>query len=211
MLSGNSQVGIRAGQAARKSPQQIRRFAASGGSVCPLSQRSFHMKLCNRTLSLSFAAVLAGCQASGAQYQANVFDASQVNTQQPARTITIITVSPAQIVLSNKDNQKAATMAGGLLGVIGGAVLGANHNTDTAIAGGVAGGALGALGGSMVNDKTLVEGVLIGYSENGQTFTSTQVGHACEFKPGEISLMVTTRANETRIQPNAVCPEASNS
>ena len=51
------------------------------------------MKLCNRTLSLSFAAVLAGCQASGAQYQANVFDASQVNTQQPARTITIITVS----------------------------------------------------------------------------------------------------------------------
>ena len=169
------------------------------------------MKMFNRTLSLSLVAVLAGCQASGAQYQANVFDASQVNTQQPARTIKIITVSPAQIVVSNKDNQKAATMVGGVLGVIGGAVLGANHNTDTAIAGGVAGGALGALGGSMVNDKTLVDGVLIGYSEDGQTFTSTQVGQACEFKPGEISLMVTTHSNETRIQPNAVCPEASNS
>jgi len=169
------------------------------------------MTLFSRTLFLSVVAVLAGCQASGTQYQANVFDASQVNSRQPARTIRIITVSTAQIVVSNQDNKKAATMVGGLLGVIGGAVLGANHNTDTAIAGGVAGGALGALGGSMVNDKSMVPGVLIGYSEDGQTFTSAQVGQPCEFKPGEISLMVTTYANETRIQPNAVCPVSENS
>ena len=43
-------------------------------------------------LALSIAAVLVGCQASGEQYQADVFDASQVNTQQEAKTVKIITV-----------------------------------------------------------------------------------------------------------------------
>ena len=76
-----------------------------------------------------------------------------------------------------------------------------------AIVGGVAGGAAGAMAGSLVNDTTLVPGVLIGYSENGKIFTSAQVGRTCEFKIGEISLMVMMLSNETRIQPNATCPE----
>ena len=81
------------------------------------------------------------------------------------------------------------------------------NNTDSAIVGGVAGGAAGAMAGSLVDDTTLVPGVLIGYAENGKIFTSAQVGRPCEFKVGEISLMVMTISNETRIQPNASCPE----
>ena len=63
------------------------------------------------------------------------------------------------------------------------------------------------MAGSLVSDSTLVPGVLIGYSENGKIFTSAQVGRPCEFKIGEISLMVMMVSNETRIQPNAACPE----
>ena len=63
------------------------------------------------------------------------------------------------------------------------------------------------MAGSLVDETTLVPGVLIGYAENGKIFTSAQVGRPCEFKVGEISLMVMTISNETRIQPNASCPE----
>ncbi|WP_241653154.1 hypothetical protein [Pseudomonas alkylphenolica] len=162
-------------------------------------------------LALTVVASLVGCQATGEQYQSDVFDASQVNTQQEAKTVKIITVSPTKIKVSNEKNQKAAMMVGGVLGALGGAALGAGKNTDTAIIGGVAGGGAGALAGSMVSDTSLVPGVLIGYSENGKIFTSAQVGRPCDYKVGEISLMVMTMSNETRIQPNASCPDPKNS
>lgn len=162
-------------------------------------------------LALTVVASLVGCQATGEQYQSDVFDASQVNTQQEAKTVKIITVSPTKIKVSNEKNQKAAMMVGGVLGALGGAALGAGKNTDTAIIGGVAGGGAGALAGSMVSDTSLVPGVLIGYSENGKIFTSAQVGRPCDYKVGEISLMVMTMSNETRIQPNAACPDPKKS
>lgn len=165
------------------------------------------MTIFKRCLAFSMVIGLAGCQATGDQYEADVFDASQVNTQQEAKTVKIITVSPTRIKVSNEKNKKAAMMVGGVLGAIGGAALGNQNNTDTAIVGGVAGGAAGAMAGSLVNDSTLVPGVLIGYSEGGKIFTSTQVGRACQFEVGQISLMVMTLSNETRIQPNASCPE----
>ncbi|MBW0237746.1 hypothetical protein [Pseudomonas sp. D1HM] len=169
------------------------------------------MMMLKRCLVLSTFAVLAGCQSTGEEYQADVFDASQVNTQQEAKTVKIITISPSKIKVSNEKNKNAAMMAGGVLGLIGGAALGNTKNTDTALVGGVAGGAAGAMAGSLVNGTTLVPGVLIGYSENGKIFTSAQVGRPCEFKVGEISLMVMTLSNETRIQPNATCPEPKKS
>lgn len=159
-------------------------------------------------VALSFAVLLAGCQTPGEQYQADVFDASQVNQQQAARTVKIITVSPTKIKVTNEANRKAATLVGGLLGAVGGAALGASKSRDTALVGGLGGGAVGALAGSMVNDSSLVPGVLIGYSEHGRIFTSAQVGKACQFAVGDISLMVTMLNNETRIQPNATCPTA---
>ncbi|MBH3430449.1 hypothetical protein I5S59_22100 [Pseudomonas alkylphenolica] len=169
------------------------------------------MKMFKHCLALTVVAALVGCQATGEQYQSDVFDASQVNTQQEAKTVKIITVSPTKIKVSNEKNQKAAMMVGGVLGALGGAALGAGKNTDTAIIGGVAGGGAGALAGSMVNDTSLVPGVLIGYSENGKIFTSAQVGRPCDYKVGEISLMVMTMSNETRIQPNASCPDPKKS
>lgn len=165
------------------------------------------MTIFTRCLALSVVVGLSGCQATGDQYEADVFDASQVNTQQEAKTVKIITVSPTRIKVSNEKNQKAAMMVGGVLGAIGGAALGNQNNTDTAIVGGVAGGAAGAMAGSLVNDSTLVPGVLIGYSEDGKIFTSAQVGRPCQFQVGQISLMVMTLSNETRIQPNGSCPE----
>lgn len=152
---------------------------------------------------------VAGCQTSGEQYQADVFDASQVNTRQQARTVKIITVTPTQIKVSNEANRKAATVVGGLLGVLGGAAIGAGRSHEGALVGAVGGGAVGALAGSLVKDSSLVPGVLIGYSENGQVFTSAQVGRACQFSTESVSLIVTMLNDETRIQPNATCPPAT--
>ncbi|WP_397451136.1 hypothetical protein [Pseudomonas sp. NA-150] len=155
---------------------------------------------------ISLATVLAGCQATGEEYQADVFDASQVNTKQPAKTVQIITVSPTRIKVSNEANRKAATVVGGLLGVVGGGALGATRSGNTAVVGAVGGGAAGALAGSLVSETSLVPGVLIGYSDSGKIYTSAQVGQPCQFTTGSISLMVMMLNNETRIQPNATCP-----
>jgi outer membrane lipoprotein SlyB len=159
--------------------------------------------------ALLTALTLAGCQTTGEEYQADVFDASQVNTRQQARTVKIITVTPTKIKVSNEANRKAATVVGGLLGVIGGAAIGAGRSHEGALVGAVGGGAAGALAGSMVNDTSLVPGVLIGYSENGTVYTSAQVGRACQFSTESVSLIVTMLNDETRIQPNATCPPAT--
>lgn len=155
---------------------------------------------------LSLAVALVGCQSTGDEYQADVFDASQVNSQQEAKTVKIITVSPARIKVSNAKNQQAAQVAGGLLGALAGGALGNQKNKDTAIIGAVSGAAAGVAAGSLVNRETLVSGVLISYQEDGRIFTSSQVGKACEFAVGEVSLLVKTKNNETRIQSNATCP-----
>ena len=125
--------------------------------IVPLGISYAHRDIGNDDVK-AFAAVLAGCQTSGEEYQADVFDASQVNTQQEAKTVKILTISPSKIKVSNEKNKKAAMMAGGVLGLIGGAALGNTKNTDTAIVGGVAGGAAGAMAGSLVDDTTLVPG-----------------------------------------------------
>lgn len=158
-------------------------------------------------LVLAVAALVAGCQSTGEEYQADVFDATQVNTQQEAKTVKIVTVSPTRIKVDNTRNRQAAQLVGGVLGLAAGGALGAQNNRDTAIVGGVAGGGAGVLAGSMVDSTSLVPGVLIGYADEGKIYTSAQVGKLCEFKVGEVSLMVKTMRNETRIQPNATCPE----
>lgn len=61
------------------------------------------------------------------------------------------------------------------------------------------------MAGSMVKDKIIVEGVSLSYSEKGKIYTSTQAGKRCQFQKGT-ALLITTKTNETRIQPNAECP-----
>lgn len=170
---------------------------------------------CNKIL-LSFflsSIVLSGCAATGEEYQANVYKAGQVNTKQQAKTVQLLAIMPAKIEVSNEQAKKTAQLAGGVLGAITGAAIGnqAKNYRDVATGGGaVAGGAVGVAAGSMVKDTVLVDGVSLTYVEDGQTLNSAQVGKLCEFQLG-IAIIISTSANETRIQPNTTCPSEKKS
>ena len=155
-------------------------------------------------LSLASAMAVTGCQSTGESYEASTYKADQVNQKQEAKTIKIIAVTPAKIEIDNTESKETAETAGLILGALGGALLGQASNNSAA--GGILGGVAGAGAGSLVSDKKLVDGVTLTYSEDNKIFTSTQVGKSCEFAPG-VALVIMTKANETRVQPNAVCPK----
>ncbi|EEW1808236.1 TPA: hypothetical protein JY337_002504 [Escherichia coli] len=155
------------------------------------------------------AILLSGCQSGGADYAADVYDTAQLNSKQETKTVNIISVLPAKVKVDNKANKEAAQTFGAVLGAVAGGVAGYNvKGTSTlgAVAGGTGGAALGAAAGSLVSDKTIVEGVSLTYKEGTKVFTSTQVGKACQFTTG-LAVLISTKDNETRIQPNATCPE----
>jgi outer membrane lipoprotein SlyB len=165
-------------------------------------------------LSIGGLALLASCQQPGADMGANVYQASQVNQSQNAEMINILSLSPAQVEVSNAQNQHTAEVVGGVLGAVGGGLLGNSlggrftRGTDT-VGGAALGGVGGAAAGSLVPGQVLVPGVTIGYTQNGSLHTSTQVGQMCQFKFGA-ALVVSTQAGETRVQPNAQCPVKAN-
>ena len=152
---------------------------------------------------------LATCAQPGAESAPNVYTQGQVNTRQKADVVNILAVMPAKVQVSNAENQRTAQIAGGLLGAAAGAGLGAglaHHNAlATGTVGAVGGGAFGAAAGSLVPGQVLVDGVSITYTDHGSTFSSAQVGRACEYAPGQ-AIMVSTSPTETRIQPNHECP-----
>ncbi len=165
-----------------------------------LSQRS--------VVIISSFLLLSACQQPGANLAANVYQADQVNQSQDAKVINILSLSPAKVQVSNAQNQQAAQVAGGLLGALAGGLIGGNVSggtVGTGLGGAALGGVGGAAAGSLVPSTALVDGVTIGYSEDGNIHTSTQVGELCQFKEGQ-ALVVITQANETRVQPNAECP-----
>jgi outer membrane lipoprotein SlyB len=158
--------------------------------------------------AISSFALLTACQQPGADLAANVYQADQVNQSQDAKIITILSLSPAKVEVNNAQNQHTAEVVGGLLGAVGGGLLGGNvgsGNAGNVVGGAALGGIGGAAAGSLVPGQVLVPGVTIGYSEEGALHTSTQVGELCEFRMGE-AMVVTTQANETRVQPNSICP-----
>jgi outer membrane lipoprotein SlyB len=160
--------------------------------------------------ALGLVITLAGCQQPGANLQANVYTAGQVNQKQDAKVVDILAVLPAKIQVDNQQAKAVAQLVGGLAGAVGGAAIGNNiayHSPVNTVLGGVAGGAVGTLAGSLVPDTTLVEGVSLTYVEDGKTLNSAQVGHACEFKPGK-AIVISSSVNETRIQPNDTCQVA---
>jgi outer membrane lipoprotein SlyB len=162
-------------------------------------------------LAISGFGLLTACQQPGADLAANVYQADQVNQSQDAKIINILSLSPAQVEVSNAQNEHTAQVVGGLLGAVGGGFLGANvgHGGAGNVVGGAAlGGVGGAAAGSLVPGQVLVSGVTIGYTEAGALHTSTQVGEMCQFKMGQ-AMVVTTQANETRVQPNDICPTKS--
>ena len=158
-----------------------------------------------KSLNLALGAVivfgLGGCMNSQESLGADVYDASELNTQQNAKTVEIIS--------DNKDKETAQVI-GGVLGAVVGGVVGHNVGSGSdagTLAGTAAGGALGAAAGSMVNDKKIVEGVTLAYKQGTKLKTSTQAGRACQFKLGTALLVSSAnKHNETRIQPNSTCP-----
>ena len=147
---------------------------------------------------------LSACAQPGANLQANVYQANQVNQAQRAEVVDVLAVLPAKIEVSNAQEKAGAQVFGALLGAAAGAALG-GHFGGAAVGGALAGGAAGAVGGSLVPGQTLVAGVSLTYTYKGETLNSAQVGQLCQFKPGN-AIMVSTGPSSTRIQPNASCP-----
>ncbi|PHM29332.1 hypothetical protein [Xenorhabdus budapestensis] len=155
------------------------------------------------------AIIISGCQSNADSFAADVYDTTQLNEKQETKTINIISVLPAKIVVENNSNRQAAQTFGAILGAVAGGVVGYNAGPGSRAgiaAGAVGGGALGAAAGSIVDDKVIVEGVSLTYKENTKIYTSTQVGRTCQFTPG-LAVVISTRANETRVQPNATCQD----
>lgn len=155
---------------------------------------------------IASAMIITGCAATGENLKGNVYQAGQVNQMQAARSVRIISILPAQVEIDNSKQKQQAQVGGAMLGALAGG-LGAGLGTDTVgwgILGAAGGGAVGAAAGSLVNDRILVQGVTLGYTENGRMFSSTQVGQPCEFMLGT-SMIIATMQGETRIQSNANC------
>lgn len=154
------------------------------------------------------AALLAGCANDGTNYRSDTYTTAQVNQAQEVKTVEIISVIPARVVVDNDENSDTARNVGALLGAVGGALLGGMHDHDTssrvtgAVMGGVAGGVAGQAAGGM-HSTTQVDGVQITFRDGDKVFNSAQVGKPCEYRLGT-AIMVSPRPNETRIQPNNV-------
>lgn len=168
-----------------------------------------NFKKCALSLALIASFTLAGCQSNADDHAADVYQTDQLNSKQETKTVNIISVLPAKVAVDNTKNKRAAQATGAVLGAVAGGIIGHNvgsrSNTNTTV-GAVAGGTAGAAAGSLVSDKTMVEGVLLTYKEGTKVYTSTQVGKSCQFSTG-LAVVITTTYNETRIQPNAKCPE----
>jgi outer membrane lipoprotein SlyB len=169
------------------------------------------MRIRRTLIGIAALAGLAGCEQPGANIQANVYRAGQVNQRQEAKVVDVLAVLPAKIEVGNEQARATAQIFGGLIGGIGGALIGNSvggyHHTANTFLGGAAGGATGALAGSLVPDRVLVDGVSLTYMDNGRTLNSAQVGRMCEFKRGQ-AIVIATGPGETRIQPNDICPAA---
>ena len=70
------------------------------------------------------AILLSGCQSSGADYAADVYDTAQLNSKQETKTVNIISVLPAKVKVDNKANKEAAQTFGAVLGAVAGGVAG---------------------------------------------------------------------------------------
>ena len=156
--------------------------------------------LCSVAAIISFS----GCTNQADTLGADVYDVDSLNMQQDAKTVQIINISPAKVAVDSKQAKENTQMFGGA--VLGHKMGGDRHETAGATAGGVAGAAIGAGAGSLVDDKVIVEGVTLAYKQGTKIKTSTQAGRMCQFKEGT-ALMITTKNKETRIQPNAICPD----
>lgn len=169
------------------------------------------MKNIFKVAAIALTLGLTGCAADGQQYRANAFAAEETGFEDGARVVEIINVSPAKIYVNNQQQKQAVSAIGSVLGAVAGGIAGysvGGHRSVMGAVAGVAGGAgLGAAAGAAVKDKVAVDGVLIAYINKGseKVNVAKHVGRICEYTNGA-SLAVGEGKN-TKIQPNAQCPE----
>ncbi len=167
-------------------------------------------KINKRELVLStvilFCLTISACTTTGDKYRASSYRSTQVNQKQAAEVIEMIAILPAQVEVDNTEAQKKRQILGAILGAAGGAAIGNAVGGNNTAAGGLLGGAAGAVVASTTENTVLVEGVTLTFVQDSKTYSSSQVGRACEFKPGR-AVMISMRADETRIQPNNSCAE----
>ena len=184
-------------------------WAIFKGDIQDKSGGDFSVKNLMRATGVAFTLVaITACTPPGAEYQANVYKANQINQVQDAKVISVLVILPAKVEVPNTQAKQTAQVIGGVLGAVAGGVLGntLGNGNPVGTAVGVAGGAgAGVAAGSLVSDKVLVDGVTLTYVENDKTLSSTQVGRVCEYKLGP-SVLISTGPNETRVQPNSSCP-----
>jgi len=158
-------------------------------------------------LILGFAATTVFA-APGESNRADVYQANQLNTPQKTEIVTILMVAPARVSVDNLEAKRNSQIGGALLGATLGGILGNNAGGHTGT-GGAVGGAAGLAAGSMTSDTELVDGVTLTFSKNGEILSSTQVGRSCEFLVNKPAVIISSKSNETRIQPNGgECPVA---
>lgn len=161
--------------------------------------------LASAVFALSIA--LSGCVADGNRYRSDVYHSNQVNKAQEVRTVEIIAINPAQVEVSNREENKRAQMTGAILGAIAGSLIAGQHthHDSSRIASGVGGAAIGGMIGDSVagaSSSKFVDGIQLVYrTPEGKVFQSAQVGRICEFRTGT-AMMVSSQYGETRIQPN---------
>lgn len=154
------------------------------------------------SLVVSSTYLLSACT-TGENLRSDVYRAGQVNQAQNVEVVNILSINPAKVAVDNSENKKRAQLGGALIGAIGGALIGNNHGRYGATSGAAIGGATGAIGGSMVSDEAIVNGISLTFQKanSSKILNSVQVGKPCEFKKGK-AMVIATRQNETRIQPN---------
>ena len=167
------------------------------------------MKIRGSILILSTVSFLflQGCvlNSTGEKYRSSSYQVSQVNQKQAVQVIDILAILPAQIEVDNSEVQQNRALLGAMLGAAGGAAIGNAVGGRNTLAGGLLGGAAGVAAASTSENTVLVEGVTITFVQHDKTYSSSQVGSTCEFKPGA-AVMISTSGTETRIQPNSSCP-----
>lgn len=156
---------------------------------------------------VGLSTLMAGCAPNVDKYRANSYSTNQLNQQQEMELISILSVTPAQVMVDNSANAAKAQKAAAVFGaILGGLAAANNSNSKYAGATGAVGGAAigGGVAGMVAKTEVMVDGVTIGYQKGDRLFTSTQVGLLCEFKQG--TAMSIGSGSETRVQPNATCP-----
>ena len=145
-----------------------------------MSRNKINIRVMVLSSVVLFFLILSGCTTTGDKYRASSYRSTQVNQKQAAEVIEIIAILPAQVEVDNTEAQKKRQILGAILGAAGGAAIGNAVGGNNTAAGGLLGGAAGAVVASTTENTVLVEGVTITFVQDSKTYSSSQVGRACE-------------------------------